>query len=51
MFNYLVNREIEFISFPIRDRSVHPDNQRVLDFCLHLRDRIERGQVVLIHCL
>ncbi|CAF1340909.1 unnamed protein product [Rotaria sordida] len=44
------NREIEFISFPIRDQSVHQDNQRVLDFCLELCDRIKRGQVVLVHC-
>jgi len=50
MFDYLDNREIEFISFPIRDASVQKDNQRVLDFCLELCDRIKRGQVVLVHC-
>jgi hypothetical protein len=50
MFDYLVNREIEFISFPIPDGSVHRDNQRVLDFCLELCDRIKQGQVVLVHC-
>ena len=47
---HLANRELEFISFPIRDQSVHQDNQRVLDFCLELCDRIRRGQVILIHC-
>lgn len=46
----LANREIEFISFPIRDQSVHQDNQRVLEFCLELCERIKRGQVVLVHC-
>ncbi|CAF3424189.1 unnamed protein product [Rotaria sp. Silwood1] len=45
-----VNREIEFISFPIRDQSVHQDDQHVLDFCLGLGDRIKRGQVILVHC-
>jgi hypothetical protein len=50
MIDYLVNREIEFISFPIHDGSVHQDNQHVLDFCLQLCDRIRRGQVVLVHC-
>ncbi|CAF1522016.1 unnamed protein product [Adineta steineri] len=45
-----VNRQLEFISFPIRDQSVHQDNQRVLDFCLELCDRVKRGQVVLVHC-
>ncbi|CAF1026462.1 unnamed protein product [Rotaria sp. Silwood1] len=45
-----VNREIEFISFPIRDQSVHQDDQHVLDFCLGLGDRIKQGQVVLVHC-
>ncbi|CAF1365232.1 unnamed protein product [Rotaria sordida] len=50
LFDDLANREIEFISFPIRDQSVHQDNQRVLDFCLELCDRIKRGQVVLVHC-
>jgi hypothetical protein len=49
-FDYLVNREIEFISFPIHDGSVHQDNQRVLDFCLQICDRIRRRQVVLVHC-
>ncbi|CAF1486013.1 unnamed protein product [Didymodactylos carnosus] len=46
----LFNREIEFISFPIRDRSVHQDNQFVLDFCLELCDRVKRRQVALVHC-
>ncbi len=50
MFDYLANREIEFISFPIRDQSVHQDNQRVLDFCLELCDRVKRGEVILVHC-
>jgi hypothetical protein len=50
MFDYLVNREIEFLSFPILNRSVHQDNQQVLDFCLELCDRIKGGQVVLVHC-
>jgi hypothetical protein len=50
IFDYLVNREVEFISFPIGDRSVHEDNQRILDFCLELCDRIKRGEVVLVHC-
>ena len=50
MFGYLENRGVEFISFPIRDQSVHQDNQRVLDFCLELYDRIKQGQVVLVHC-
>ncbi|CAF2614515.1 unnamed protein product [Rotaria sp. Silwood2] len=49
-FDDLENREIEFISFPIRDQSVHQINQCVLDFCLELCDRIKRGQVVLVHC-
>ncbi|CAM4782521.1 unnamed protein product [Rotaria magnacalcarata] len=44
------NREIEFVSFPIQDQSVHQDNQCVLDFCLELCDRVKRGQVVLVHC-
>ncbi len=48
--DYLVNREVEFVSFPIRDQSVHEDNQGVLDFCLELCDRVKRGQVVLVHC-
>lgn len=46
----LVNREIEFVSFPIHDGLVNQDNQRVLDFCLQLCDRIRQGQVVLVHC-
>jgi len=50
MFDCLVNREVEFISFPIRDRFIHLDNQRVLDFCLELCDRIKQGQVLLVHC-
>jgi hypothetical protein len=50
MSDYLVNRPVEFISFPIRDGSVHQDNQCVLDFCLELCDRVKRGQVVLVHC-
>jgi len=50
VFILLVNREIEFISFPIRDGLVHEDNQRVLDFCLELCDRVKNGQVILVHC-
>ncbi|UJR24004.1 hypothetical protein I4U23_026969 [Adineta vaga] len=45
-----VDRQLEFISFPIRDQSVHQDNQRVLEFCLELCDRVKKGQVVLVHC-
>jgi hypothetical protein len=50
VFDYLVNRTIEFISFPIVNRSIHPNNQDVLDFCLELCERVKRGQVVLVHC-
>ncbi|CAF1237108.1 unnamed protein product [Adineta ricciae] len=45
-----IDRQMEFISFPIRDQSVHQDNQRVLEFCLELCERVKKGQVVLVHC-
>ncbi|CAF1151176.1 unnamed protein product, partial [Didymodactylos carnosus] len=44
------NRSVEFISFPIPDHSINPDNQKVLAFCLSLCDRLKKGQVILIHC-
>ena len=46
----LVNRVLDFLSFPIPDGNVNPDDQKVLDFCLELCQRIQRGQVLLVHC-
>jgi len=46
----LANRRIEFLSFPIRDRSINDDHNAVLEFCLKLCDRIKRGEVILVHC-
>lgn len=51
MYILLVNREIEFISFSIRDRSAHEDNQCVLDFSFDLCDRIKIRQVILVQRL
>jgi hypothetical protein len=52
VFILLVNREIEFISFPIRDGLVYQDNQRVLDFCLesHLYPNPPLKVTVFIGC-
>jgi hypothetical protein len=50
LFDCLVNRTVEFISFPIQDQHVHREDKRVLDFCLELCERVKRGQVVLVHC-
>ena len=46
----LVNRVLDFLSFPIPDGNVNPDHQKVLEFCLELCQRIRRGQILLIHC-
>ena len=46
----LVNRSLEFVSFPIRDQHIDENHERVLEFCLDLCQRLKRGQILLIHC-
>ena len=49
-FRFLVQRDLEFLSFPIRDGHIHEDHQAVLQFSLGLCQRLQRGQKILIHC-
>jgi protein-tyrosine phosphatase len=41
---------IEFLSFPIRDKSVPPSLEAFVALTRHLADRVSLGRAVAIHC-
>jgi len=41
---------IEFLQFPIADRSTPTPEARLLEFVRGLHDRIQRGDAIAIHC-
>ncbi|HVJ80893.1 MAG TPA: dual specificity protein phosphatase family protein [Planctomycetia bacterium] len=42
--------DIEFLSFPIRDRSVPAPDDAALEFATNIADRLADGKKVVIHC-
>jgi protein-tyrosine phosphatase len=41
---------IQFLCFPIQDRSIPASRQAALDFVRHLDEHLARGQSIAIHC-